>query len=57
MSEIGQRMLDGSKQPDARQIAAWLGPVNYKRWKNIDSDGVLADVKRFLVVKRKPKRT
>ena len=35
MNETGQRMLDGSKQPDARQIAAWLGPVNYKRWKNI----------------------
>lgn len=35
MNETGQRMLDGSKEPNARQIAAWLGPVNYKRWKNI----------------------
>jgi hypothetical protein len=35
MSEIGQRMLDGTKQPEAHQISAWLGPVNYKRWKNI----------------------
>ena len=35
MNETGQRMLDGSKQPDARQIATWLGPVNYSRWKDI----------------------
>ena len=35
MNETGQRILDGSKRPDARQIVAWLGPVNDKRWKNI----------------------
>jgi len=35
MNETGQRMLDGNKPPDARQVAIWLGSVNYKRWKNI----------------------
>ncbi len=35
MNETGQRMLDGSKEPNARQLAAWLGTVHYKRWKDI----------------------
>ncbi len=35
MNETSQRMLDGSKEPNARRIAAWLGPVNYKRWKDL----------------------
>ncbi len=32
MSEPGQRMLDGSKQPDAKSVAGWLGARAYKHW-------------------------
>ncbi len=32
MSELGQRMLDGSRQPDAESVAAWLGASEYKHW-------------------------
>jgi hypothetical protein len=32
MSGIGERMLDGSKQPDARSVGAWLGASGYKHW-------------------------
>ena len=35
MSEIGQRMLDGNKEPSARSVSEWLGPRNYKRWTRI----------------------
>ena len=32
MSELGQRMLDGSKQPDVRSVAAWLGASGSGHW-------------------------
>ncbi len=32
MSELGQRMLDGTKEPDAGSVQAWIGARNYKRW-------------------------
>jgi hypothetical protein len=32
MSESGQRMSDGSRQPDAQSVAAWLGVSEYKHW-------------------------
>ena len=35
MSKSGQRLLDVEKQPDAKKLAAWLGPKCYRRWKEI----------------------
>ena len=32
MSELGQRMLDGSTQPDAESVAQWLGAGDYRHW-------------------------
>jgi hypothetical protein len=32
VSVVGERMLDGSKQPDARSVSAWLGADRYKSW-------------------------
>ncbi len=32
MSEPGQRMLDGSREPAAESVAAWLGAREYKHW-------------------------
>lgn len=32
MSDIGERMLDGSRQPDAASVAAWLGASESKHW-------------------------
>jgi hypothetical protein len=32
MSVIGERMLDGSRQPDAESVAQWLGAQNCRRW-------------------------
>ena len=35
MSEFGQRMLDGDKEPDAISVSKWVGPRSYKRWTHI----------------------
>ena len=35
MSDIGERMLDGSRQPDAKSVAAWLGASGYKHWRRL----------------------
>ena len=35
MSELGERMVDGDRQPDARSVAAWLGTDSYKRWTHL----------------------
>jgi hypothetical protein len=35
MSEIGRRMLDGSRQPDAASVARWVGRDNYRRWTHL----------------------
>ena len=35
MSEVGQRMVDGTSRPDAEAVADWIGPVNYGRWTRI----------------------
>ena len=32
MSEFGQRMVDGDRQPDAASVAKWVGADSYKRW-------------------------
>jgi len=32
MSEFGQRMLDGSTQPDAESVTEWLGAGEYRHW-------------------------
>ena len=32
MSDIGERMLDGSRQPDAKSVAAWLGASGSGHW-------------------------
>jgi hypothetical protein len=32
MYESGERILDGTTRPDAKAVAAWIGPKNYKRW-------------------------
>jgi hypothetical protein len=32
MSEVGQRMLEGSRQPDAESVAAWLGASEHRHW-------------------------
>lgn len=32
MSEMGQRMLDGDREPDAGSVRKWIGARNYKRW-------------------------
>jgi hypothetical protein len=35
MSEFGQRMLDGDKEPDPISVSHWVGSRNYKRWTHI----------------------
>jgi hypothetical protein len=35
MSELGQRMLDRGKQPDAASVAQWVGRDNYRRWTHL----------------------
>jgi len=35
MSEVGQRMVDGTSRPDAEAVADWIGSANYKRWTRI----------------------
>jgi hypothetical protein len=35
MSETGQRMLDGGKEPDTTSLSAWLGSKDYRRWNQI----------------------
>ncbi len=32
MSELGERMLDGSRQPDLDAVARWIGVANFRRW-------------------------
>jgi len=32
MSDVGERMLDGSGQPDTESVAAWLGASEYRHW-------------------------
>ncbi|MCX5644617.1 MAG: DUF3788 domain-containing protein [Phycisphaerae bacterium] len=32
MREIRERMLDGSREPDGRSVAQWLGAGEYRRW-------------------------
>jgi len=32
MSDVGERMLDGSRQPDTRSVATWLGASEHKHW-------------------------
>ena len=32
MSDVGERMLDGSRPPDAQSVAAWLGASEYRHW-------------------------
>lgn len=32
MSEHGQRMADGSTQPNAESVAQWLGAGEYRHW-------------------------
>ncbi|MEN6578647.1 MAG: DUF3788 domain-containing protein [Phycisphaerales bacterium] len=32
MGDLGQRMLDGDKEPDAESVQEWIGARNYKRW-------------------------
>jgi len=32
MSDVGERMLDGSVQPDTQSVAAWLGASEYRHW-------------------------
>jgi Protein of unknown function (DUF3788) len=32
MADIGQRMTDNSREPDAQRLRRWLGPTDYKRW-------------------------
>ena len=35
MSEIGERLLDGSVPPDTRSVAAWLGTSAYRHWRRL----------------------
>jgi len=35
MSELGQRMLDGSRQPDTASVAEWVGGDSFKRWASL----------------------
>jgi hypothetical protein len=35
MSELGQRIVDGNKEPDAKMVSEWVGPRNYRRWGHI----------------------
>jgi hypothetical protein len=32
MSESGQRMVDGSREPDAGSVAQWVGAGSYRHW-------------------------
>jgi hypothetical protein len=32
MGELGQRMLDGGKEPDAGSVVRWIGVGNHNRW-------------------------
>ncbi len=32
MSDVGERMLDGSRQPDAESVAEWLGAGACRHW-------------------------
>jgi len=32
MVDMGQRMLDGNREPDAASVQEWIGARNYKRW-------------------------
>jgi hypothetical protein len=32
MGELGQRMVDGSRQPDTESVAQWVGARSYRRW-------------------------
>ena len=32
MLEVGERMLGGSRQPNAQSVAAWLGAREYRNW-------------------------
>lgn len=32
MGELGRRMLDGDREPDAESVAQWLGAQSYRRW-------------------------
>ncbi len=35
MSDIGERMLDGSVSPDTQSVATWLGASGYKHWRQL----------------------
>jgi hypothetical protein len=35
MDNAGERMVEGAQAPNARSLAEWLGPANYKRWNRI----------------------
>jgi hypothetical protein len=35
MSEVGQRMTDGNKEPDAKSLSAWMASVNCRRWTHL----------------------
>src|SRR4030043_2080716 len=35
MSELTERMLDGSRRPEEKAVAAWIGATNYKRWRRL----------------------
>ena len=35
MSESGQRMVDGSRQPDTASVAEWLGAEAYRQWTHL----------------------
>ena len=35
MSTIGERLVDGSREPNARSIVACVGSANNKRWKHL----------------------
>ncbi|OHB63397.1 MAG: hypothetical protein A2Y77_12205 [Planctomycetes bacterium RBG_13_62_9] len=32
MSELGQRMVDQGREPEAGSVARWIGATNHKRW-------------------------
>ena len=35
MPSLGERMTDGTKVPNEKAVAKWIGNENYKRWKKI----------------------
>jgi acyl-homoserine-lactone acylase len=48
MSETGQRMLDGGKEPDTASLSVWLGSKNYRRWNHIVMKRILFSMRSMV---------